>query len=379
MTGSMTFSLDPVPPFRLDLTIWTLRRRADNRVDRWDGRTYRRVLALEDDVAVAMAVTQSGAPDAPHLCVTLSGARLSSEMEGVARAVLQRTLGVGVDLSAFYRFAETDAKLGPLVRRFHGVKPPRLPTVFETLVNAIACQQITLTQGIHLLNRLSQTYGLDGSDDKSATGDDTSAHAFPRPRDLAGHEPQDLKALGFSTNKGRALVELARAVTGSNLDLEALAGLDDDAAIARLLALRGVGRWTAEYVLLRGLGRTHIFPGDDVGARNNLQRWLGLAEPLDYIGVQRTLAGWKPYGGLIYFHLLLDRLAQSGYLRDEAPGQNRHSRANRTQTRLALATSADPAGRLRIPPRNNRLWRASQAIPSATPRIDTRGTCRLVC
>jgi DNA-3-methyladenine glycosylase II len=46
--------------------------------------------------------------------------------------------------------------------------------------------------------------------------------------------------------------------------------------MVRLRALRGAGRWTAEYVLLRGFGRLHAFPGDDVGARNNLQRWLGL-------------------------------------------------------------------------------------------------------
>ena len=69
--------------------------------------------------------------------------------------------------------------------------------------------------------------------------------------------------------------------------------------------LRGVGRWTAEYVLLRGLGRLHVFPGDDIGARNNLQRWLGLLEPLDYDGVQRALAKWAPFQGLVYLHLLL--------------------------------------------------------------------------
>ncbi len=326
----MTFSLDPVPPFRLDLTVWTLRRRADNLMDRWDGQTYRRTLALENDVVAAMAVTQSGAPDAPLLHVTLSGARVSSRMEGVARALLKRTLGLDVDLSAFYRFAEADAQLGPLVRRFRGVKPPRLPTVFETLVNAIACQQITLTQGIHLLNRLSQTYGLEAVEAVEAVEGPPAAdgnapvhasHAFPRPRDLAHLEPQDLKSLGFSTNKGRALVELARAITHGRLDLEALMELDDDAVVSRLLAIRGVGRWTAEYVLLRGLGRIHIFPGDDVGARNNLQRWLGFTEPLNYASVQRVLAGWKPYSGLIYFHLLLDRLAQLGYLSGGAAGQ----------------------------------------------------------
>jgi DNA-3-methyladenine glycosylase II len=48
-----------------------------------------------------------------------------------------------------------------------------------------------------------------------------------------------------------------------------------------------------------------VFPGDDVGARNNLQRWLGLLEPLDYDGVQRVLARWQPFQGFVYLHLLL--------------------------------------------------------------------------
>lgn len=302
-----TFSLDPTPPFRLDLTVWTLRRRPDNLMDRWDGQTYRRVLALEDE-AVELATTQVGAADAPHLRVTLSGARLAPTMEETARAILTRTLGLSVDLAAFYRFAEADAKLGPLVQRFRGTKPPRFPSVFEALVNGIACQQITLTQGIHLLNRLAQTYGL------VSTVGDPAAHAFPRPQDLAMLTSEELRTLGFSGQKGRALVELASALAQGRLDLEALAGLDDEIALAHLLTLRGVGRWTAEYVLLRGLGRLDRFPGDDVGARNNLCRWLGLTDSLDYAGVQRTIAKWNPYGGLLYFHLLLDRLAEAGYL-----------------------------------------------------------------
>lgn len=303
----MTFLLDPTPPFRLDLTVWTLRRRPDNLMDRWDGQTYRRVLAREDE-AVEVAATQVGTAEDPHLRVTLSGTHLAPEMEETARAILTRTLGLHVDLAAFYRFAESDAKLGPLVQRFRGVKPPRFLSLFEALVNGIACQQITLTQGIRLLNRLAQTYGL-----AFPNGDPTS-HAFPRPRDLARLAPLEVRPLGFSGQKGRALVELASALVEGRLDLEALASLDENTALTHLLALRGVGRWTAEYVLLRGLGRLDRFPGDDVGARNNLSRWLGLTDPLDYAGVQQTIAKWSAYGGLLYFHLLLDRLAEAGYL-----------------------------------------------------------------
>ncbi len=71
--------------------------------------------------------------------------------------------------------------------------------------------------------------------------------------------------------------------------LEQLQDLDSRSAVVESLKLRGVGRWTAEYVLLRGLGRVDAFPGDDVGARNRLALWLGRDLPLDYEGVQRVV------------------------------------------------------------------------------------------
>jgi DNA-3-methyladenine glycosylase II len=103
-------------------------------------------------------------------------------------------------------------------------------------------------------------------------------------------------------------------VREGGLDLEALASFEDSKVLERLTALRGVGRWTAEYALLRGLGRIHIFPGDDVGVRNRLHDWMKVARPLNYEGVQRILERWKPYGGLIYFHLLLKGLSEAGHL-----------------------------------------------------------------
>ena len=111
------------------------------------------------------------------------------------------------------------------------------------------------------------------------------------------------------------MIELAQSVAEGRLDLEGLVTLPDDEAVKRLCELRGIGRWTAEYVLLRGLGRTHIFPGDDVGARKNLQRWLSLAKPLDYEGVRRLQSRWGDFSGLVYFHLLLDRLVEASHLR----------------------------------------------------------------
>jgi DNA-3-methyladenine glycosylase II len=301
----ISYSLKPVPPFRLDLAVWVLRRRPENAIDRWDGQCYRRALALGSG-GVEVAVTQTGPPDTPRLRVVVEGDRTDPSTTPAVTAALERLLGLRVDLTAFEGFAASDHRLGPLAQRFRGMKPPRFPTVFECLVNAIACQQVTLTLGIRLLGRLAEAFGLEVS------GKEAPARAFPRPGDLAGRKPEELRPLGFSRQKARALIEVAGASAGGLVDLEALASETDEVALERLVGLRGVGRWTAEYVLLRGLGRLHVFPGDDVGARNNLRRWLNLSAPLDYDEVRQVLARWQGYAGLIYFYLLLDRLAETG-------------------------------------------------------------------
>jgi DNA-3-methyladenine glycosylase II len=300
------FELRPASLFRLDLMAWTLRRRAHNLVDRWDGVTYRRALALSDG-PVEVAVTQPSLHRAARLRVLVTGLAMTAAVRAEVEAALERLLGLRIDLAEFHQFAAKRPQLAPLAMRFHGMRPPRLATVFETAINAIACQQVSLTLGIHLLNRLSAAYGL------ALDTDGDTVHSFPRPTDLANRSPAQLRQLGFSLQKGRAIVELAQSITEGRLDLESLTALSDNEAVTRLCELRGLGRWSAEYVLLRGLGRTHVFPGDDVGARNNLQRWLRLTEPLDYEGVRRVLSPWRRFAGLIYFHLLLDGLADAGH------------------------------------------------------------------
>ena len=130
--------------------------------------------------------------------------------------------------------------------------------------------------------------------------------------------PEELRAIGFSRQKASALLDLARGITGHELNLESLARESDAAIAQQLLELRGVGRWTAEYALLRGFGRLLVFPGDDAGAQKKLASWLGRSRPLDYAGVARAVAPWQPYAGLVYFHLLLDGLSLAGAFESDA-------------------------------------------------------------
>lgn len=308
MAGSAAFELRPVPPFRLDLTVWTLRRRPENTIDRWDGRTYRRAISNDGETPYEVQVSQSGPPEAPRLRVTTVGSDLADGVQASATRALERLLGIELDLSPFYGMANNDGPLKPLAVQFRGFKPPRFPTYFETLVNAMSCQQLSLTVGIMLLCRLADRYG------PAVTTEEGVQHAFPRPQDVADADLEEMRRMGFSYQKARYITGLARAITSGELHLGELEHLSDEAALDRLLGMKGVGRWTAEYFLLRGLGRTHIFPADDVGARNNLQQWLHLRAPVKYEKIRRALKPWQGFGGLVYFHLLLKNLSQSGAL-----------------------------------------------------------------
>lgn len=306
-TASVQVHLRPVAPFRLDLTAWALRRRPSNRIDVWEDGCYRRALVI-DGHPVSVQATQTGRPTRPALAVTITGPRaaLKPDRVEVARRAIERSLGLDADLQAFYGLAGADRHLAGLVDRFRGVKPPRFPTVFEALVNAVACQQLSLEVGIELLNRLTTAYGV------VASGTDPPLTAFPEPEAVASALPMALRGLGFSTQKARSLVALGEAAAGGELDALGLDRLPRAEATTALLRLPGIGRWSAEYVLLRGVGRLDVYPGDDVGARNNLQRFLGLSSPPDYQAVNRLTARWSPFAGMVYFHMLLRGLADHG-------------------------------------------------------------------
>ncbi len=198
--------------------------------------------------------------------------------------------------------------MGPLVQRFRGLKPPRYPTLFECLVNAIACQQITLALGLTLLNRLAEAYG------PSFQTKAGIFRAFPRPEDLVDLKPESLRKLGFSRQKASFILGLSSAIAEKHFDFEGISLLEDEEILEKLQEIRGVGRWTAEYTMLRGLGKLYVFPGDDVGGQKNLKIWLGLKDSLDYDGVNRVLSRWQPHAGLLYFHLLLDKISKIGHL-----------------------------------------------------------------
>ena len=304
--AELTFTLRPRPPFRLDLTVWALRRRAHNVVDRFDNGVWRRVLVIGKS-AVAIAAMQTRSGSRPEIEVTISTARPRAVKAEVG-AIVTRMLGLDLDLSDFYRISREDAQLRELADRLRGMKPVRYATVFEAFANAVACQLVSLSAGMHVLNRLTNAFGT-----ICELNDVAPMRSFPLAAAIARSNPEALRALGLSRQKGEYLIGIARlAGDPGDRDFASIERFTDDDAIARLSTIRGVGRWTAEYVMLRGFGRINIFPGDDVGARNKLFEWLGVTDAPTYDGVGRMLERWHPYDGLIYLHLIVNSVAGGG-------------------------------------------------------------------
>src|SRR5437660_2693 len=107
---TVSFPLPVVPPFRLDRTVWALRRRPDNAVDRWDGETYRRVLVYQG-IPIEVAVQQTGSPQTPQLQVTAKAIRFPAGARSMVQTSLERLLGTRIDLNPFYRLARQDARI----------------------------------------------------------------------------------------------------------------------------------------------------------------------------------------------------------------------------------------------------------------------------
>ena len=300
MSHEEQFILSVFPPFRIDLTVWALRRRQKNLIDQWNGKQYTRALVIDGNV-IQVTVEQKSETE---LVVTTRSENKIPGTQKFIKETLKKMLGIDKNIEDFYQLAEKDKYLKSLSSRFQGVKPPRFPTIFEALVNAIACQQVTLDLGILLLNRLSEMYGKQFADQ----------YAFPRPEDVSDISEKELKSLGFSYQKARAIISLANLVVSKKINFDGFEDLPNETVITRLMEIKGIGRWSAEYVLLRGLGRIDTFPGDDVGAQKNLMLLMNLSKKPDYDEIKNITKQWNPYAGFVYFHLLLDKLQKKNLL-----------------------------------------------------------------
>ena len=199
--------------------------------------------------------------------------------------VVHALVGLVFDLDGFRTWAAGDEVLATVVPHLAGFRPPLTPDPFEMLVGAITAQQVSLFSALAIRNRLIERFG-------EQVGE---AWAFPARERIAAAGEEELLALGFSRRKAEYVVGLAR----SELDLHALAELPDDEVKARLLSLRGLGEWTAEWFLARHLARPHAWPWGDLALRK------AVADLYRGLDVRESRERFHPFENLSAHYLLL--------------------------------------------------------------------------
>lgn len=258
------------------------------------GGGYRRVLRVGNSLALAEFAAEGEDRVSVRL---LAASGLVDETAFAARA--RWMLQPEFDLAPFYALAADDPDLARLIAPLAGLRAFRLDSAFESLAITIIEQQIALTMAQTAERWLIRTYG------EALEYEGERYHAFPTPIRLAGLTSADLTPLRITFIRMERLLAIARAVASGALDLEAQAH-EPDALYHTLLALHGVGHWTAAWALIRASGQFRYFGRADVALRAAAnQHFAGLPGRMDGDDLDALFARFGPHAGLAAFYLII--------------------------------------------------------------------------
>jgi DNA-3-methyladenine glycosylase II len=275
-------------------------------VDRFDGAVYRRLLPVGRG-GVLLEVRQPDRAARLEAILRGEGAR-SEESKRSALKILGIGLGAGLDVRPFYRAFREDPLLADALRHSRGLRIAGTPSLWEAIVTAVLSQQINLSFAYDIRRELAIAFG------RRARFDGEPWFGFPPPSRIARETEASLRRFRLSGAKAGTLSRVAKAFSSGEVSEGAVAALPDEEAIAKLTAIKGIGRWTAEIALLRGLGRADVFPGGDLGVVKYVaMRLLGHRGRVTEEKMRRFADRWRPYRGLalVYAYAEINRRSES--------------------------------------------------------------------
>jgi len=287
-----TVTLLPTEPFDFDLSCGIYSRVGNYTLTAYiEGKLYK---CLDLDGGPALITVEE---EKDHLRARLYGEGTRKQLETTAGWILSSEL----DLGPFYEKA--DEVMAPIARCLCGLKPPRTATVYEALVIAYTEQQISLRVAMAFQERIVKRYG-----ERLQHGPNTF-YSFPTPTAIASADVAELRDLGLSRNKAGFITGLSKMVASGGLDLEYLKGKPTAEAREALQGIRGVGEWTSDYVLVRGLGRLEMVPYDDIGTRDSVGLFYKAGERATRREVEALLGRFDEYAGLANYYLIYARFS----------------------------------------------------------------------
>jgi len=306
VTVETRFRVELPAPLDIAGSVELFRRSGDDLIDRWDGVRLVRALVTHTQCVpfVAMAI---GDVDAPAFEVVADAAHAELIRETVVTTFARAP-------ADYPKLLTRDPVLAALDERFPGIRQIRQLDLFTALIRCISAQQVNLRWAVTTRRRLAEAFGQ---------RHEVAGHAVYslEPAHIAGVDPAQIRALQFTTSKSVSIVATAQALLRDDLSAETLDGLPDEEVIARLISIKGIGRWSAEWVLARTLGRPRVVAGD-LGVR----KAVGLAylqTPLpSEAEVRLATAHWAESAGTAQA-LLLHALGEGVLIRQPMPTGSR--------------------------------------------------------
>lgn len=274
----------------------TLRRYqafGEDAANRFDGAVFRKAFFVDKKLCLLSLFEKE-----KHAQMAVSPATRAQKVQREAERIAHKILGLEFPLAEFYDFAQKDAVLRELTIRFCGLRPTLAADLFEILITSISAQQINLQFAFAVRSRLVRRYG------EKLQHNGETYFAFPTPEKLARARVASLRALQFTEKKSEYIIGLARAICDGRLDLQHLPNLSDDDIAAQLLPLHGIGRWTVDWLLARGLGRGNAIAAGDLGVRKAVQRFYFNDEPQSEDTIRNFAQRWGIFTNLAVHYLL---------------------------------------------------------------------------
>ncbi len=268
-------------------------------------RSNQELLHSADRASIAKLVRFHGVPTLIRVSIDAAGLlevavlnrRITPRLYPAVIAYVREWFDLDRSLDQFYKIAARDKVLGALIRQHYGLRLVRIPDLFHALCWAILGQQINLAFAYTLFARFIRTFG------ERVTFGEREYWLFPDPEKVAALAPSVLMELQMTRRKSEYLIGTAGLIATGKLSKTELLTGDDSAARAALIRVRGVGPWTANYVLMRCLGKQNAFPIEDVGLHNAIQKQLGTTRKPSLAEIRKLAKGWSGWQGYATFYL----------------------------------------------------------------------------
>ena len=287
----------PIPPYDFRLTAdYATYNSERHGADFLRGGTLSRALEVDGETVLAR-VRSVGGVEEPALEVEISGEDPGADAADWAFDAALRLAGAWTDPRPFYAALEPDDPMAQFARKLRGLALPQTPTPFEGLVLAILGQQISNHVARILRDSLVDTFGA-----AAEIGGETRK-AFPSPSALASAGADALRAIKFSARKAEYICDISAQVADGRLDMDAIGALPSQDAVERLVALRGVGPWTAHWLLIRSYGHQDGFPAGDLAVQRNLGILYGDGSRMSEAEARAVSERWKPHRSLATTYL----------------------------------------------------------------------------